>query len=227
VEALLQSEVPRPDFVVALRHIDEREAARALSSKLLDSRREVAERASRALVQLGGEEAVRTLQAQRAKAMETYTRLLGDADEKIMDQFRALMSQARRAFQVSMWMHGSIFFLGAVVLAVSLWMLVGQGSEVFERFIGAGGAVGSLGTLLLLFYKDPVKNISHSVTNLVKVNVVFSGYVRQINQIDATFKQLFLAAAGFGLSEMKETVELIQTSVKETMEEVKAYLSEK
>jgi hypothetical protein len=41
--------------------------------------------------------------------------------------------------------------------------------------------------------------------------------VRQINQMDATFKQLFLASAEFG-------VEQIQDSVKKTTAEVKAYL---
>jgi len=111
-----------------------------------------------------------------------------------------------------------------VVLAISLYVALSQGFQTFERYVGVGTAVGSLGTLLLLFYKDPLKNIRASVTSLVKVNVVFLGYVRQINQIDATFKQLFLASAGFGIDEMKQTVEQIQDSVRKTMEEVKSYL---
>ena len=78
--------------------------------------------------------------------------------------------------------------------------------------------------LLALFYRDPLKNIHQSVSNLLKVNVVFTGYMRQINQIDASFKQLFLSAGGFGTVDMKQTVDQIQDSVKETMEGVKAYL---
>ena len=96
--------------------------------------------------------------------------------------------------------------------------------DTFQRFVGVGTAIGSLGTLLWLFYKDPLKNIRGSVTSLVKVSVVFLGYVRQINQTDATFKQLFLASAGFGVDQMKQTVEQIQDSVSKTMEEIKAYL---
>jgi hypothetical protein len=176
------------------------------------------------LTKLGGEEAVRTLQAQRAKAVDTYTTLLGNADQQVMEQFNRLMVQAQRGFLLSLWMHGIIFGVGVVVLVASLYVALSQGFGTFERYVGVGTAVGSLGTLLLLFYKDPLKNIRGSVTGLVKVNVVFLGYVRQINQIDATFKQLFLASAGFGVDQMKQTVEQIQDSVRKTMEEVKSYL---
>ena len=184
----------------------------------------MAERASHALARLGGEEAVRTLQAQRTQALETYTELLASADERVVEQFNQLMVQAQRGFLMSMWMHGVIFGVGVVVLAVSLYVALSEGFDTFERYVGIGGAIGSLGTLLLLFYKDPLKNIRHSVTSLVKVNVVFMGYVRQINQIDATFKQLFLASTGFGIDQMQQTVEQIRESVRKTMEEVKNYL---
>jgi hypothetical protein len=184
----------------------------------------IAEWASRALARLGGEEAVRTLQAQRTKALETYTKLLSDADKQIMGQFNRLMGRAQQGFLMSMWMHGIIFGIGVVVLVVSLYVALSQGFETFERYVGVGAAVGSLGTLLLMFYTGPLRNIRQSVTDLVEVNVVFLGYVRQINQIDATFKQLFLASSGFGVKQMKQTVEQIQDSVKNTMQEVKAYL---
>jgi HEAT repeat protein len=224
VGELLGAESPPAEYFDALRQIDSKEAANQLADHLLHPDPQIASRASGALAQLGGEEAVRTLQAQRAKALDTYTQLLGDADAQIMGQFNALMVQAQRAFSMSLWMHGVIFGVGVVVLAVSLYVALAQGFDSFERYVGVGAAVGSLGTLLLLFYKDPLKNIRDSVTSLVKVNVVFLGYVRQINQIDATFKQMFLASAGFGVDQMKQTVEQIQGSVKQTMDEVKAYL---
>jgi HEAT repeat protein len=223
-EKMLDLEDPPSEYFDALRQIDSKEAANVLADHLLHPDSQIATRASRALTKLGGEEAVRTLQAQRTKALDTYTKLLGDADQQVMKQFNRLMEQAQRGFLLSLSMHAIIFGIGVVVLVVSLYVALSQGFETFERYVGVGTAVGSLGTLLLLFYKDPLKNIQGSVTGLVKVNVVFLGYVRQINQIDATFKQLFLASAGFGVDQMKQTVEQIQDSVRKTMEEVKSYL---
>jgi HEAT repeat protein len=224
VEELLRLQEPPMEYFDALRQIDSKEAANILADHLLHPDPDVAARASYALTRLGGEEALRTLQAQRTKALDKYTELLGTADTQVMAQFERLMKQAQRGFLMSMWMHGIIFGIGVVVLIVSLYVAISQGFETFERYVGIGAAVGSLGTLLLLFYKDPLKNIRNSVTGLVKVNVVFLGYVRQINQIDATFKQLFLASAGFGTDQMKQTVEEIRDSVKQTMAEVKSHL---
>jgi|GEM_PF-1086121 len=224
-EHLLEQDQPSPEYLDALRRIDSTAAAHALSEQLLHPDPKIATRASQALAQLGGEAAVRTLQAQRTKALDTYTKLLGDADTQIMAQFNGLMAEARAGFKMSMFMHGIIFGIGVVALGVSLYVALSQGFEMFERYVGIGAAAGSLGTLLLLFYKDPLKNIRESVTNLVKVNVIFLGYVRQINQIDATFKQLFLASTGFSADQMNRTVEQIQASVKQTMDEVKANLN--
>lgn len=223
-ELLRQEEPPSEHYFDALRQIDSKEAAEVLTdySRHLDSK--IAERASRALIRLGGEEAVRTLQEQRTQVLDTYTNLLSSADERIMEQFNHLMGRAQQGFLMSLWMHGIIFGIGVVVLVVSLYVALSQGFETFERYVGVGAAVGSLGTLLLMFYTGPVRNIRQSVTDLVEVNVVFLGYVRQINQIDATFKQLFLASSEFGVKQMKQTVEQIQDSVKNTMQEVKAYL---
>lgn len=225
IKSLLEQDELPPQYLDALRRIDSAAAAHALSEQLLHPDPNVAARASHALAQLGGEAAMRTLQAQRAKALDTYTKLLGDADTQIMAQFNGLMAEARAGFKMSMFMHGIIFGIGIVVLSVSLYVALSQGFATFERYVGIGAAIGSLGTLLLLFYKDPLKNIRESVTTLVKVNVIFLGYVRQINQIDATFKQLYLASTGFSTDQMNKTVEQIQASVKQTMDEVKTNLN--
>jgi hypothetical protein len=124
---------------------------------------------------------------------------------------------------MTMWMHGVIFGLGVLILLLSLWIAVQGSMTGLERLIGVGGATGSLATLLLLFYRSPLHQINQSVTNLTKVNVIFLGYMRQINQIDATFKQLFLASGAFNIPQMKETVAEIEVSVRKTLEKVKVY----
>jgi HEAT repeat protein len=221
VNSLLQHDEVSSEYLDALRHIDRDAATDALSIPHPDPK--IAERALRALTLLGGEAALRTLQAYAQRAVKTYTKVLGEADQQIMEQFGNLIKRAQLGFKVSMWMHGIIFGIGVVLLLVSLYMAVQEGLETLTRFIGVGGAVGSLGTLLLLFYKDPIQNIGHSVVDLVKVNVVFLGYVRQINQIDATFKQIFLSSPKFSTDQMKDTVTEIENAVKQTLENVKTY----
>src|SRR5262249_52775523 len=159
----------------ALRQLDNKLAASLLSERLVYADRAAAGQISLALTQLGGEEAVKTLQAQQARALENYTQLLGDADKQIMEQFEELMQKARASYSLSMGMHGIIFAVGVVTLFTGLYVALSHGYEQFERYIGTVAAAGSLGTLLLLFYKDPLTNIRRSVTSLVQVNVIFLG----------------------------------------------------
>jgi len=224
VDCMLYDEQPLEGYLAALRRIDQKAASQAISDNVLHPDPKVAERARMILVQLGGEDAVRILQRQREEALKAYSDILKSADDQIMAQFEGLVKQARSAFSMTMWMHATIFGLGVVVLGMSLYVAMAQGFESFERFVGIGAATGSLTMLMTLFYRDPLKHIRESVSNLLKVNVVFIGYMRQINQIDASFKQLFLSAGGFGTVEMKQTVEQIQDSVRETMEGVRVHL---
>ena len=226
-------------YIEALRHIDQTKAADTLSQYLHHRNPEMSERAEVALVDLGGETASRTLEQQRAKAVETYTTLLGEADEKIMEQFEHLMQRAQVAFLLSMWMHGIVFLLGVITLLGSLMIAFDihplgrcQGNanaacfSEFQRFVGSVGSIGSLGVLLFLFYQDPIRNIRQSVNNLVKVNVLFLGYVRRINQIDATFKQVFLDLRNFDTAQMQITVAEIEESVEKTLAKIAMYLEE-
>jgi HEAT repeat protein len=224
VDCLLYQDQYSSSCLEALRQIGQEVASQVISKNVLHPDPKVAERARKLLIQLGGEDAVRVLQRQREEALKAYSDILKSSDDQIMTQFEGLIKQARLAFSMTMWMHGVIFGLGVIVLSISLYVAMAQGFATFERFVGIGTAAGSLTMLLALFYRGPLKNIGESVSNLLKVNVVFIGYMRQINQIDASFKQLFLSAGGFGTVDMKQTVDQIQDSVKETMEGVKAYL---
>ncbi len=223
---LVQQEELSSHLVEALRHIDEVRASDALRNKLFHLDPDVAERASDALTQLGGEQAFRTLFAQKRQVIEQYTEILNDADEKIMEQFGMLMRQARWAFWISMVMHSLVFLVGMSIFVIALDGMRVDGAEdpldYIRGLVGIGGGVA--GVFLGIFYKSPIRNIGESVTRLVKVNVAFLGYMRQINQIDATFKQLFLDMSGFNLVEMKETVKQIHIVVNQSLSNIQNYL---
>lgn len=232
VDSLLQLDTPCAGYLEAMRNIDEARASTLLRENLFHLNPDVAQRASDALIHLGGDQAFRTLFAQRRQAIEQYTNILNDADEKIMGQYNSLMGQARSAFWVSMFMHAGIFLLGIAMFAGTIFYYLGTTTgatgqvdplSVPEALFGAAGGLAA--TYLGLFYKNPVDNIGNSVTRLVKVNVAFLGFMRQINQVDATFKQLFLDSPGFSLDQMAETVNQIRTVVDQSLEKIQAYLT--
>lgn len=223
IEYLLRLDNMPAEYIDALRRIDKAAAADILLRYLSNPDLKIAANASQALAQLS-EETVRILQEQRTRTIETYTRLLGNADAKIMGQLDSLMHQTRTAFRSSIVMQWIIFTIGTVVLGICLYIALSASSQTFERHVGVGGAIISFITLLMLFYTGPLKNIRQSMTDLVKMNAVFMGYVRQINQIDATFKQLYLGPNGLEAAEMQESVKQIQNSVAQIMDDMDTYL---
>ena len=228
VDNLLEQEKPSAGLLEALRNLEDNKgrASKALRDHLFDLDPDMVQSASTALTQLGGDQAFRTLFAQRRQAIDKYTEILDNADEKIMGQYNLLMRQARRAFWISMAMHILVFLVGVGILAITFYLASKDTTEFLTVVRGLFGLTGGLAAIILsLFYKNPINNINNSVTRLVKVDVAFLGYMRQINQIDATFKQLFLAPTGSHLKDMKETVSQIQVVVDQSLEKIQIYLA--
>ena len=212
-------------LVDALRDIDSDLAAKAIRDALSNPDTKVSTRANQLLTQLGGQVAAQILMNERAKALKNYTDILNDADKDVREHFKELMSQAKFAFWLSLLMHIVVFIIGVGVLIFSLSLALSEGSSAVSAWIGVGGAGASaLVILLSAFYNSPLKNVRSSLNALMQVDVVFLGYVRQINQIDATFKHMFLDAKDFGTEQMKATVAEIQASVKSILEEIQKHI---
>jgi hypothetical protein len=224
----LEREKDTARLVDALRHIDRDLAAKAIRDALGNPDTKVSTRANQLLTELGGQAAAQILMNERAKALDNYTDILSDADKDVRDHFKDLMSQAKMSFWLSMVMHTIVFAIGVSTLIASLSIAFGKGPDGVSTWIGVGGAGASaLAILLSAFYESPLKNVRGSLNALMQVDVVFLGYVRQINQIDATFKHMFLDARDFGTEQMKATVAETQAAVREIMEEIQKHIHNK
>jgi HEAT repeat protein len=215
-------------LVDALRHISPDLAAKEIRDALSDPDVQVSTRAYQLLTMLGGQAATQILMSERAKALDRYTDILSDADKDVRDHFKELMSQAKVSFWMSLIMHSIVFGIGVAVLIASMVVAFGGGPPAVSAWIGVGGAGASALTILLsAFYRNPLRNVRGSLNALMQVDVIFLGYVRQINQIDATFKHMFLDARDFGTAQMQTTVAEIQASVKDILDQIQKHILDK
>ncbi len=210
-------------YLQALRDIDVESAGRQISAFASHPDPEVADRATIALRQLGGASAFATLHNQRREMLDSYTEMLSNADVRTTERFQELMAEARKAFETSMWMHRIVFGIGAASLAAGLVLSLVSGLDDFARFVGVGAAASGVAMMLAHFYKDPLRNIEHSLLALLRVTVVFQGFVRQVNQADATFKQRFLAS-GSQTDLLEPSLEALRSSVSIALDEIDAHL---
>lgn len=219
-----------PPLVDALRAINPPEAeaaATVLRNHLFSEDISVKQRAEYALRLLGGEKAVQTLMAQKTEVLRSYNELLAKADEPIQTLFKDTMRQAQRSFDISQGMSVTIFIIGVSALVVSLYMAFTAGQDEIQRIFGAGTSIVSIIAILLdMTFRDPHKRVHESTSVLLRTKVIFLGYVRQIHQIDATFKHEFIEGGkDFGVKDVQETIKQISDVLKNTMDLIDLHLS--
>ena len=211
-------------FLQALRRIDIVEAGQQIAVFVTHPDPAVVQRATHALEELGGASAFAALHSHKKAMLETYTALLSEADKTTTKRFTELISEARTAFTTSMWMHRIVFGVGIVALAAGLTIALVSGLDDFARFVGMGTAVGGVGLMLAHFYKDPLRNIHESLLGLLQVTIVFQGFVREVNQIDAMFKQRFLSPGGAAGDILGPSLGALRSSVRLTLDEIDTHL---
>jgi HEAT repeat protein len=211
-----------PKLVDALRIVDPPEAELAstvLTRYIYSDDVSVKNRAEHALKLLGGEKAVQTLIGQRSEVLRSYNELLSKADEPIQELFKETMRQARASFMISQIMSLIVFGVGILAIIAGLIVAFTGGSDRVEFAFGAGTSiVGVIAVLLDLMVRDPHKRVQEATSILLRIKVIFLGYLRQIHQIDATFKHEFIEGGkDFGQKDVELTTTLIDSVVKTTM----------
>jgi hypothetical protein len=95
--------------------------------------------------------------------------------------------------------------------------------DKLETWIIPGGA-GLFGILVTMFFNNPRKNAREDLTTLMNVNVIFLGFLRRLNEIDATFKYAYIESRSFGTEDMDQTVKQIDGAVIQTLKMAEKYL---
>ncbi len=181
------------------------------------------ERARILLEQIGGSKAIGLLINRRLEVLKQTQKRVESFDEQAVSIFESTVTEAKKGFLISLWMSGTIFVIGLALLIASMYLMFQPNSATIQQLFGAGGAIAGLGSILAMFYKGPVERIERSVTNLVQIEVVFLGYIRQITQITAMFERRYLSDEEFSLEELQVLLLDTERCLKETMPLIDQY----
>lgn len=224
-EFVLKQDQVQPEYVEALHYIDSTAALKVLSTYLGTADRKTDARIRNLVALLGRDEIAFTQHDQRTEVAKRYQESLAEVDKQISEPIKGLIHQISFNSTIGMFMQVAIFIAGIVLLLYSLSSRVFSTSTTgTEQAIGIGGAIVGLFLMLVVFYRGPINNIRRNVTNLVQVYVVFLGYLRQLNQIDAVFSQQLLDSAELDFKEVENSINQIQSSVEQTLGEMATHL---
>ena len=193
-----------------------------LSRELAAEDRQRSEMAEQMLIDLGGWSAVQRL-SQRRTTLNRLDNLLSDSEKVVRDTFEGTIRQARFNFYFAMSVNMLIVLTGIALVVLAITQLVQNPQQLASWLLP--GATGVIGVLINLVFNNPRHNARNDLTALLNVNVIFLGYLRQLNEIDATFKHAYLENPDFSSSQMQETVQQINQTVEQTLNMALKHLS--
>ncbi|MCX6673105.1 MAG: HEAT repeat domain-containing protein [Methanothrix sp.] len=210
-------------YVEALRHIDldRTVSADILSRELRNEDRKRAQIAEKMLIELGGWVAVQRLN-QRRITLDALDKLLNESEIVVKNTFEDTIRQARHNFKFALGVNILVVITGFVLIGIAIKQ-VWDGNSTFDQ-LSVGGA-GVFGLIINRYFNDPRKNAKEDLTTFMNVNVIFLGFLRQLNEIDATFKHAYLESQNFGIAQMNETVTQIQVTMNKTLILASDYLA--
>jgi hypothetical protein len=172
----------------------------------------------RLAIEAGGNAAFEKVRA-RATAVEQYTTAVDEAEARVRGLFEAAVRQARLGFTLSASMDLVIFYLGVLLLVGSAAALLLGGGVTLQAPLVVGG-VGILAILYALLVGRARRQIGQAATEMVRLQVVFLAYLRQLRQIDEAYVRRLLDDAEFPASEVREFQQMISATMDATLVEL-------
>jgi hypothetical protein len=210
-------------LVEALRLIDRdrKVSTQVLSKEMAGEDQRRVQLAELILLELGGWAAVQRI-SQRRNTLETLDRLLEQSEQAIKDTFQDTINQARRNFYFAMGVNILVVIVGLILITLAIMQLIQQ-PDKFQNWV-VPGAAGLFGILITMFFNNPRQNAREDLTTLMNVNVIFLGFLRRLNQVDATFKYAYIESHSFGTDDMDKTVKQIDDAVIQTLKMAEHHL---
>jgi len=128
-------------------------------------------------------------QTQRLLAWRDYQDSLKNVDQEVLKQLQITTSHLR----VSLWTKVITYIFQFTVISIALFFSLRESLKTSQ--VNSETWVISLISLVLLgilLFRNPIHSINQTHVDLVRVQIVLQGYARQINQVDAIFKQALL-----------------------------------
>lgn len=164
------------------------------------------------------------LQFEKLRATEAYFQSLQGANERSLQYFRETIYHTSFAFLSSIILYALTYLISLSAIVVGLILLF---DETNRREFWAGGCImGGIILLIIMINRDPIRNSYHLINNLARLNIVFTGYVRQIHQIDATFRGMYMDIDHFELDQMEAVSLRIQEAMENALEGVNRTLED-
>ena len=138
--------------------------------------------------EMGGMQAIRKSQ-QNADIRKKYMAMTSEAQKKVEEMFHRSIQDAKNAFKISLYMNIIVFLVGITLLGISGIMAIMSNEEDNWAGVGISSGTGFLSVVYSLFINKPSRKIRKNTNHLMRLKVIFLGYLRELTQMDQSFSK--------------------------------------
>ena len=152
---------------------------------------------------------------------DKYMQLTSDAQIKVENLFHSSIKDAKKAFKYSLYMNLSVFFLGLLLLAVSGFSAIFNDNEDNWAGVGISSGTGFLSIVYSLFINKPSRKIRKNTNHLMRLKVIFLGYLRELTQMDQSFSKKLLDCDIISQNELNGFINKISYSMNNALKSLR------
>lgn len=167
--------------------------------------------------EMGGMAAIRKSQ-QNADIREKYMAMTSEAQGKVEIMFHKSINDAKNAFRVSLYMNILVFLVGITLLATSGMLAIFNEKEDNWAGVGISTGTGFLSVVYSLFINKPSRKIRKNTNHLMRLKVIFLGYLRELTQMDQSFSKNLLDADNISQDTLHGYITKIKQSMNNSLE---------
>ena len=183
------------------------------------------ETARKMLLNIGGLSAFHKLRA-RTNAIAQYTKELERAEEKIRTLFERSIKEAQEGYKLATYMDLTVFILGILLIAFSAALVLISGGNLDDwTGVTVTGGSGVLGALYGSLLKNPRRQIREAVDSLMRLKIVFLGYLRQLHQADQAYTRGMLEEKPLSVEDVGAFNALIGETLRNAVEQLSSTAS--
>jgi len=157
-----------------------------------------------------------TLLYPRIRALESYAEQLQTVDSLASDIIKRTIGQAIFTYWTSLLLYILTQILPIALIATGIYLIIYWPKYIPNPFaLSIFCIVSGIIILIAVLSRSPLKNVKNLMINAMKLNIVYSGYTRQIHQVDVAFKEVFSHGKNLDPTELEEMMKYLQDAIDE------------
>jgi len=145
----------------------------------------------------------------QSSLMSQHAAFLKDSEEHVQRLFESSIHDAHTGFRRTLLMDQLVFCMGVLLIGASSALLLIHKGQLTADWIGTG-TTGVLGVLYTLFMAKPREQVERGVDHLMRLKVIFLGFLRQLHQADSAYIRRLLDDRSVSPDDLKGFTDLIE-----------------